>query len=396
MAERRAMMDALLANLPPGIGGVPPEALRGMLGSMPDDVFEKMMQELEDKADGAGGGHAVESHAGAGDGRRAVDKDLERKAYEDALKHSCNTQVVADYEALPPDAKQLMLKAFQATVEDNHSKYVEKVAMDKAMGKGPKIKAIAAPKDPLVRALSLFWRGEEDISRGAADHVRQVASKWGMPWPAFVRRMQYETQIGSMRMQFLQPGDEDDPHTINQYRTDKTVVKSAQGQKRKWDSLRPIHVDDLKLFQVAKGCVLSGQLVGDPFATVGVTTLLEDSSGSVVQLGLYNMLPGGPTGRKAFLMAEQMFPKGTKLSIAEPFLKIFQDGNRGVRVDDPPDVRFEAGEAEGSVAALDDVRSRGKELVKEKAYAAAATVYWQGLRADRMWPSSCRTERRPI
>eukprot|EP00971_Amphidinium_carterae_P025368 500714-Amphidinium_carterae.1 len=157
----------------------------------------------------------------------------------------------------------------------------------------------------------------------------------------------------------MESGDQGDASKISHFITDKTVVKSSQDHpRRQWKALRPIGVEDLKLSQVSTGCVLSGRFVVDPVPMIGVTTLLEDSKGSLVQLGLYNMLPGAPTvrptGKKALLMAEERFPKGTKLSIAEPFFKIFLDGNRGVRVDDPSDVRVESGTSETE---LDSVRS---------------------------------------
>ena len=68
---------------------------------------------------------------------------------------------------------------------------------------------------------------------------------------------------------------------------------------------------------------------------MGITTILEDAAGDHIQLGLYNQLPGGAVGQRSLKLAQRHFPKGARVQIAEPFLKIFRDGKRGVRVDDP-------------------------------------------------------------
>ena len=78
-------------------------------------------------------------------------------------------------------------------------------------------------------------------------------------------------------------------------------------------------------------------ILSDSFCNcqVGISTILEDAAGDHIQLGLYNQLPGGAVGPRSVKLAQRHFPKGAHVRIAEPFLKIFRDGKRGVRVDDP-------------------------------------------------------------
>ena len=52
--------------------------------------------------------------------------------------------------------------------------------------------------------------------------------------------------------------------------------------------------------------------------------MLKDDTGAVILLGMYNQLPSDVSGPASRELAEKMFPKGTKLCIAEPFLKNIQ------------------------------------------------------------------------
>eukprot|EP00971_Amphidinium_carterae_P082818 1638725-Amphidinium_carterae.1 len=235
-----------------------------------------------------------------------------------------------------------MVKAFQASIENKHLMKNTNIKWLSSQERKSAKTTQADPAHPLVQALSVnnFGLG---VCQQEVDYLQEFASHWGERLPPYMQRLMFEASMNRSHKALKESGEK----AIKSYTTDKTVVKSSQDHPtREWKTLHPIGVEDLKLFQVATGGVLSGRLVTDPFATVGVTTFLEDSKGALVQLGLYNMLPGAPTGKKLLLMAEQRFPKGTKLSIAEPFYKIFRDGKRGVRVDDPPDVRVESGTSE--------------------------------------------------
>lgn len=107
-----------------------------------------------------------------------------------------------------------------------------------------------------------------------------------------------------------------------------------------WSKLQKINISDLKLFECCKGCILEGTLVTDTFTPmVGTTTLLEDGQGNIVKICLYNFLPPGVSENDADLIGKKMLPKDSKVKILEPFYKIFKDGSRGIRIDDPNDIQ---------------------------------------------------------
>jgi len=74
---------------------------------------------------------------------------------------------------------------------------------------------------------------------------------------------------------------------------------------------------------------------------VGVYSIMEDESGDVVKVALYNALadgvPNHPQARYA--AANSVLPRGQAVAIVEPYYKMFADGTRGVRVDNPNDLR---------------------------------------------------------
>jgi hypothetical protein len=59
---------------------------------------------------------------------------------------------------------------------------------------------------------------------------------------------------------------------------------------------------------------------------------LEDTNGDVILVALYNFLPDGLYGRESIPLASSKLPMGATVRIAGPFLKIFQDGSRGIRI----------------------------------------------------------------
>lgn len=83
---------------------------------------------------------------------------------------------------------------------------------------------------------------------------------------------------------------------------------------------------------------------------------------------------------------------GATLRVAEPFLKIFRDGSRGVRVDDPDEVQVVA--AASQLSQQQDVESellegkkRGNGHVAKKQYDAAMDVYLDALHSCSFVPT---------
>jgi hypothetical protein len=58
----------------------------------------------------------------------------------------------------------------------------------------------------------------------------------------------------------------------------------------------------------------------------------------LLQLCVYGMLDDQMPLKYKMMQAESLFPKGLKVAVLEPFYKTMQDGNLGVRVDNPAEV----------------------------------------------------------
>lgn len=106
-----------------------------------------------------------------------------------------------------------------------------------------------------------------------------------------------------------------------------------------WSNLKQIFIKDLVLIDSHYGKFIEGTDLGKPFIPqVGTTTVFEDSNGDVIHVALYNFLPDGLNGRAYIPLASNKLPKGGTVRIAEPFYKMFQDGCRGIRIDNPNDL----------------------------------------------------------
>jgi len=144
-------------------------------------------------------------------------------------------------------------------------------------------------------------------------------------------------------------------------------------------------VRDLRLFESCKGSVLRGTLVTAPLMMTGATTFLQDRRGDIIQLGLYNLVPGKMSRLDGFKYVRKHLRKGTRVSIAEPFLKIFYDGGRGIRVDDPRELRFESDDDQ--VTNISSYREEGNAFYNKKMYLAAIESYTTGLNKDTLVPT---------
>jgi hypothetical protein len=58
----------------------------------------------------------------------------------------------------------------------------------------------------------------------------------------------------------------------------------------------------------------------------------------LLQLYIYNMLPGGLSKSQEMAAANRALHVGTRLALIEPYFKRTMDGGLGIRVDDPADV----------------------------------------------------------
>lgn len=142
-----------------------------------------------------------------------------------------------------------------------------------------------------------------------------------------------------------------------------------------WASLATISIAKLPLLRVASGKVLTGKLV------VGVGTIFEDfedHEGGLTKHSLYNCL--AHRRRRPGLGAAD-FPKGTRIRVASPYLKLMRSADRGVRVDDPSEIQVDVDRRPDLFQDLAGTREEGRRLFRDGLFQAAAEAYWRGVRA---------------
>lgn len=294
--------------------------------------------------------------------------------YEAVLRRYCSPALVQEYEGLPGAARRELLAALEYVVEgERQNDMVGDLVNESSSGHVSGMfsaeleRASATAADPLAQALS------GRVLQRTLDRLRKrILPKWGVQKPAPFALAMHELILNERRKELANP---EKPQVFS---TGGTVAERS-GRRHIWKSLRSISATGLPLFQVATGRVLEGKLIVDPVVSVGITTILADDWGSIVQLGLYNALPGGASGGAAWGLATKKFSKGTRLRIAEPYLKIFRDGNRGVRVDDPADLGFDSDDM--GQAGLSKTKEEGNALFAENHFHAASGAYWSGLKA---------------
>ncbi len=99
-------------------------------------------------------------------------------------------------------------------------------------------------------------------------------------------------------------------------------------------------------------------------------------------LALFNLLPDGLHGDDSIPLASKFIPKRCTVHIVEPFLKVFRDGSRGLRIDDPSDIIVLSRDdrAENEEEALSNAKMLGNKFVWKKMYLSAYEAYLAGLR----------------
>ena len=144
-----------------------------------------------------------------------------------------------------------MLQALQVTVEETARQLMEESLM------GPKKRNESAETGcPILRALRLFWTC--DIPQTIQTLKYKLLPSWGCRKPRHMQLWRHE--------QLRERSRKLNKTSFLQLSTNSTVVKPGGSSARDWASLRPVAAESLKLFEVAKGCVLVGRLVTDPDA----------------------------------------------------------------------------------------------------------------------------------
>lgn len=334
-----------------------------------------------------------------------------------------NPTIKAEFQSLDRQnpVRHQILVALATTIRDN---IVHSTAFD-MIDKNRPFKKIRNKKCPIYKALVEMVEITPTCSLLNDDDIielQESVSQWGRPllhpfWTKLmleeeVRQFTCAKQVEGRSISGstgTSDGDGASSSAVsapNMYFTSRSVVKhgsslSAENGTLDWSKFQKITISDLKLFESCKGCVLEGTLVTDSFTPiVGTSTLLEDERGNVIKITLYNFLPSGVSGDDANALGKQMLPKGSRVKIAEPFYKIFRDGSRGIRVDDPNEIQVicspkskqqptshknNIGKGD-SREHQEEILLHGKQeanrLFEKKLYFAASESYIQLLRGD--------------
>ena len=306
---------------------------------------------------------------------------------EQVLRRYCSPYVVQEYESLGSSEKGALLTALLTAQRDNLIQLHQQQYNEQT-------KAITNSKDcPLVRAFLEMGVQANMLSEDAIQYCRLNMSTWGYR-PDLFQHADAQIQRYQDTVDYQKKNHPDyygnSSGNIAIHQTSKSIVKTG-GKMRQWNTLRKIGIADLRLFGTCKGCYLEGTIVGEAIQPmVGGTTLIRDASGKILIVCFYNVLPDGIYGAQAEPMLSRKFPLGSTIRIAEPFLKIFRDGSRGIRVDNPAEIQV-IGKVASSGTALKqeeldkelvEAKERGNAFVKEKRYDAAMDTYVSALRTD--------------
>ena len=107
---------------------------------------------------------------------------------------------------------------------------------------------------------------------------------------------------------------------------------------------------------------------------------VEDDRGDCVPLTLYNALAPDVSLREA----QAHFPKGTRLAVKEPYLKLSNAGTLTVRVDDPHNlvVVHKPGDGDDELFDPEALKARGNDHYRRRRYGRAADCYGAALELD--------------
>ncbi|KAK0934192.1 hypothetical protein LTR29_014241 [Friedmanniomyces endolithicus] len=152
--------------------------------------------------------------------------------------------------------------------------------------------------------------------------------------------------------------------------------------------LRPILISDLRLETHHHGKVLFLRTIGHPTRILAVQNAVEDQSGGVDRLAVYNTHPTTPI--------EQILPKHALFALREPFYKATVDGGYTIRVDHPSNlIRLQAGDERVPAAfsprlveldkEAEGLKADGNAAYGRKEYCAAVMLYSEALQ-------TCSTE----
>ena len=267
------------------------------------------------------------------------------QALESVLYTHCCPEVVIQYENMDNEPRKRLLEAM---------KNVFLNFMNPLPFHDDKRVFIKYPE--LFKAAKLLEIQHFDMN---LDKYAEVFSRWGktMPRETVLARHSEKVTFNQQREGFPLGKHFADYNTAGINCTDFSI-------------LQRVFIKDLKLFEKSKGKFIEGTIITPLLVMEGITTILEDAQGDIIQLGLYNMVP---SCRNKIELAKMKFPVHAKIKIAEPYLKIFSDSNQGIRVDCPEEVCIL------EQADFEQIIEKGKLFTENGDLLAAFDIYIAGL-----------------
>jgi len=302
---------------------------------------------------------------------------------------------VADLEQLERGgpAWYRFLEATGTTCRDNTTQYAYTQAQ--AVQSGSQSSKKLDMNCPLVRGM-IDICGQQVVNLLSRDGVHesmlQSLKSYGRPLPQkYFLLAEHEMRVAHINKKY----EQDKAEGMAMLRNTSSAVRKQtrlHTTKTDWTNLTKIEIKDLVLYDGHEGKYIEGKLLIDPFTPmVGTTTILEDSNGDVVLVALYNFLPDGLCGQESNPVASAKIPKGCTLRIVEPFQKVFRDGSRGIRVDNPNDISVISDGDDSRLldeeSLLAKAKAAGNEFVQKKMYIAAGEVYLDGIRKADLVPT---------
>eukprot|EP01084_Bolivina_argentea_P169109 293177_1 len=92
------------------------------------------------------------------------------------------------------------------------------------------------------------------------------------------------------------------------------------------DELKEVNITDLNI-GINYGVKLIAKTIVNPRGLINISTILEDKNNNAISIAIYNY--------QQILQNDSMLPENTKLIIKEPYIKIFQNQNPAIRIDNP-------------------------------------------------------------
>jgi hypothetical protein len=92
----------------------------------------------------------------------------------------------------------------------------------------------------------------------------------------------------------------------------------------------------LKKNKIEKDTIIWLKTIASPYQLASVMLIVEDKDGDVVSLALYNQMKA-PTH---LIELNKIFPKGVKLGVKQPYLKIQYSGTLSLINDNPQNIIF--------------------------------------------------------